>query len=465
MGNLSWSGVLAIVLLVGCNPTRTTDPTPPPTVTPTAPTTISATGNPTAASPGSGPAAKPLPALRDDVIKGEVTDQLLTLVRPLVRRITAADGVRIMVRWDDRAPGAPAPDQLLAIRKVDWQATLSSLKLEVKKDGGTSRTLQVGSGPAREIGKTLMDIRSVAVLRFDAAGLHPGDGKPHRWATPSAKVFDGPGKYVVRLAGQLVLEAGKRAFSTGPLPLEVVDESPKMLPLSELEAIAAKHFAKLEGAKQDAKPRKATVEDVDGNRVVRFAYHSGMGEGVFVEVVLSPAGAVLHSATKTMFTCVAEGTRIESQRGAVPVEQLREGDRVWAYDPDGGKRVLTTVRAITATSRRQLVEVAPGLRVTAEHPVYADHRWVPAGELSAGALLLGADLRPTRAQAPRQLHTPSLVFDVSVEWPHTFFAGGVLVHNKAAATGAIDTAFGDDWDTLLFRASTKTEWDRQRKQR
>jgi hypothetical protein len=40
------------------------------------------------------------------------------------------------------------------------------------------------------------------------------------------------------------------------------------------------------------------------------------------------------------------------------------------------------------------------------------------------------------------------VVDLSVAWPHTYFAGGVLVHNKAVG---VPLAPGDRWQGLFLR--------------
>jgi hypothetical protein len=45
---------------------------------------------------------------------------------------------------------------------------------------------------------------------------------------------------------------------------------------------------------------------------------------------------------------------------------------------------------------------------------------------------------------------PEAVFDVSVAWPHTFFAGGVLVHNKAVAN---EIAPKDPWRGTFLRTT------------
>jgi hypothetical protein len=82
--------------------------------------------------------------------------------------------------------------------------------------------------------------------------------------------------------------------------------------------------------------------------------------------------------------------------------------------------------------------------------VFADGRWLPAGEVRAGALLVDPSGRSHPLhRSPVEADTrPTPVFTLSVEWPHTYFAGGVLVHNKAAP---VSMAPNDPWGGLFSR--------------
>jgi hypothetical protein len=70
------------------------------------------------------------------------------------------------------------------------------------------------------------------------------------------------------------------------------------------------------------------------------------------------------------------------------------------------------------------------LRATAEHPVRANGKWLPAGTLRGGERLLASTGEKTRAATPRPIDEPIDVYELVVDGPHNYFAGGVLVHNK-----------------------------------
>ncbi len=128
--------------------------------------------------------------------------------------------------------------------------------------------------------------------------------------------------------------------------------------------------------------------------------------------------------------CVAAGTAIATERGARAVETLRVGDRLWSWDPETGRRVLATVAAVSRATASETLRLEGGLRVTPDHPVFADGGFHPAAALGAGSALLADDGSPQPAGRIERLLGEIDVYDLSVGWPHTYFAGGVLVHNK-----------------------------------
>jgi len=82
------------------------------------------------------------------------------------------------------------------------------------------------------------------------------------------------------------------------------------------------------------------------------------------------------------------------------------------------------------------IELATGihLRVTPNHPLLATRGWTPAGELTSNDALFCYD--EALGSVPRQVlnitmePTPLPVYDITVKDRHTFFADGVVAHNK-----------------------------------
>ncbi len=203
--------------------------------------------------------------------------------------------------------------------------------------------------------------------------------------------------------------------------------------ISDIESTSAafvKEHLKLGSAPEPVKP---TMEDEQGNRVVRYSIATRRGpyDQHFTETIVSRDGKVLSLRVQKIFVCIAEGTNIATPDGPRSVQELAVGDAVLAFDVATGRRHVTKVQAVWQSFSEQLVQVADDLVVTGRHPIYADGRWIEASDLRAGTRLLGIDNRATVA-APRPIGGGRRVYDLSVGWPHTYFAGEILVHNKAA---------------------------------
>jgi len=392
----------------------------------------------------------PLPPLADQVVRKEGPNGLVTQARLLLKQITPGDGVRLMLGWDTIGQRKLDGEHPLGRQQVDWDATFASFKVLIRPADGPWRVLEAGPGAGKSP-RLPLHFRSAVVLRLADTGLHPPDAEPHRWTEPAARLLAGPGKHRLKLMGRLALEQGAVPFEMAEVELQVAEQSKALLPVAEIEAIAGKHVAQQLQLKEAPRPRKATVEDVAGHRVVRFSVASGGRYDVdFVEVVVAPGGEVLAHSRKKVFTCIARGTLLETTRGRRPIEQIRAGDKVWGYDTARGRRVLTTVRHAYAGQATRLVRLTPELRTTPAHPVFTGGSWVEAGEISAGAPLLRFDLQAASA-GPQPLAERVTVIDLSVDWPHNFFAGGILVHNKAAETPEGFAVSTDSWSTLYLR--------------
>ena len=91
--------------------------------------------------------------------------------------------------------------------------------------------------------------------------------------------------------------------------------------------------------------------------------------------------------------------------------------------------MLAPVRVIRR-SRAERTLVFGELRVTAEHPLWANGTWKPAGSVARADRLLDTRLRDFPAETPRVIEEPIEVYDMTIDAPHCYFAGGFLVHNK-----------------------------------
>ena len=100
--------------------------------------------------------------------------------------------------------------------------------------------------------------------------------------------------------------------------------------------------------------------------------------------------------------CLAEGTRIETPQGPVPVEDLRAAMRVWTFDADGNRVAAPVLR----TARRWVpightvvfLQLADGRTLTASAGPPDDRRphsrRVSAGDTLDGGVVLHAESMP-----------------------------------------------------------------------
>lgn len=153
-------------------------------------------------------------------------------------------------------------------------------------------------------------------------------------------------------------------------------------------------------------------------------------------------------------------TRVVTADGsAVPIARLQVGQRVLATDPRSGR---TEARAITKVivgeGVKELLQVtvdtdgaagnATGtVTATEGHPFWVDNRgrWLRAGDLQAGDLLLTPEGRLREVVDTREWTEVRKVYNLSVEGIHTYYVlvGGaaVLVHNSGGMEECGDAAY------------------------
>ncbi|MFV0460669.1 MAG: polymorphic toxin-type HINT domain-containing protein [Actinomycetales bacterium] len=86
------------------------------------------------------------------------------------------------------------------------------------------------------------------------------------------------------------------------------------------------------------------------------------------------------------------GTLVRTERGDVPIEQVRVGDRVWSRNTDTGTEELHPVIATYVRDSHTLVDLTIDgdvVTTTPDHPFMVQERgWVTAGDLQPGDTLV-----------------------------------------------------------------------------
>jgi hypothetical protein len=138
--------------------------------------------------------------------------------------------------------------------------------------------------------------------------------------------------------------------------------------------------------------------------------------------------------------CFATGTQVTMADGSTRnIEDVRRGDAVLAYDQE---RKMPVASKVTETFVHRDIKASillnGTIRVTPNHPFFANGEWTEAGRLELGDILVevrpdgsvGPALITTRVTSLESVETPGPVYNIRVADQHTYFADGVLVHNK-----------------------------------
>jgi hypothetical protein len=127
--------------------------------------------------------------------------------------------------------------------------------------------------------------------------------------------------------------------------------------------------------------------------------------------------------------CFLAGTLVTVHDGTVPIENLEVGDYILGVSEEG----MLTYHRVTAIHRgiqTDFYVVNGSLCVTAQHPFFVNDTWVTAENLWIGAELQNADGGVVTVQRMQAVEKGVRVYNLEVDGSHTFFADGVLVHNK-----------------------------------
>lgn len=357
---------------------------------------------------------------------------------PVLPRTTIEDGLWIAFEWN-----ACEGSTCLTAEDVDLARTLSSLTIVVQQEGAEPVVLRAGT-----IGQRL-DLGSL-ILFVQPGGLGIGDRMPRvgvveqkailPWIGPTLALR--PGAARVMLRGQLVtLRAKPLPFHSPWTSFDVRETGPGRLPIKSLKKSVDREVQKLWGVPGAAPPQvqdQGFVRQAEnGDR--EFAVVSQVSaredwEWEACRVFVEPSGRVRRTERTTHFACVAQGSQVLTEKGAVPIEQVAIGDVVLTASLRGGAPLTTRVEGVTSHVVNEIWIVNERYRLTREHPIAAWGRWMRVEELRVGDPLMtfdGVETVTSIAQANEVVR----VFDLSVGEPHAYFAGGLLVHNKSVGRG------------------------------
>jgi hypothetical protein len=141
-------------------------------------------------------------------------------------------------------------------------------------------------------------------------------------------------------------------------------------------------------------------------------------------------------------SCFTAGVRVATAVGPRRIAELVAGDEVLGFDVAARAVVKCRVARVHRGSAARLARVVVGDvaidGVTGEHPFYDPERgrWVPASALAPGSAVVvrtATGTVPGVISAVDWRDATAEVYNLSVDGPETYFAEGVLVHNKSEA--------------------------------
>lgn len=400
--------------------------------------------------PTRAPPAPPIaeqPSIRNNSSEARNSAGGVVRTRLFVSRLTSNDPIR--VAFELAPDGTWDKSHAWFGETFDWGEAVASFRFELTPEGRKPLALETAGKYGRPWPSGLGSV--IHELTLDSAGLSE-NAERVAWKSPPAKLLENAGKFSLRMSGTLKTPKFAIAFETKPLELEVLQEDAQHKSLTSLEAEGGALVQKRESLPRAPRNVAPIVDDVNGNRWLRFDLEvsSGGYDIQVAELLLDPAGNELAYDRFKHFTCVAEGTPIATPAGSTTIERLAPGDAVVAFDVR--TRAFTTAEVVDVERRnaRGLVRLG-ALAVTGDHPIFANGRFVRAAEVGEDAALVGLDGQ-TRRLAPVFEDTQAMVYDLSVSEPHTYFAAGLLVHNKAVH---VPIGGAQPWRGWFYRRAAK----------
>ena len=203
-------------------------------------------------------------------------------------------------------------------------------------------------------------------------------------------------------------------------------------------------------------------------------------------------------ATKFCITtaCFPAGTPISVEHGFKNIEDIKTGDKVWAFNTETSETALKKVITTMENEVDMLIQLKVGeeiIRSSMHHPFYSDDNWKDAGMLEAGDVLQNKnggeivvesidyeidfdlpveviqDVEAMNAMGEEELDAKRKtfkVFNFEVSDWHTYFVGSlmVLVHNvcllalaKAGVKYAMNIINGQMFDKAMSKVYTYSQ--------
>jgi len=141
--------------------------------------------------------------------------------------------------------------------------------------------------------------------------------------------------------------------------------------------------------------------------------------------------------------CFVAGTPVATEAGLKPIEEIRPGDKVWAWNEATDEVTLRPVANRFIHRRSEVFEIKVGrdsFKVTGEHPFYvAGKGWTPARDVQSGDEFVTSENCSLVVETIEKHQGEVLVYNFEVSTDHNYYVGqeGILTHNVSALRKAL----------------------------
>ncbi len=141
--------------------------------------------------------------------------------------------------------------------------------------------------------------------------------------------------------------------------------------------------------------------------------------------------------------CFLAGTLVATEAGLKPIEVIKAGDNVWAWNEVTEELALRPVLDRFIHQRSEIFKIAVGrdtFEVTGEHPFYVSGKgWIPAHQIQTGDRFVTSDDRTLAVSSVAKRSGNFLVYNFEVSTNHNYYVGNesVLTHNANALRAAM----------------------------
>lgn len=176
----------------------------------------------------------------------------------------------------------------------------------------------------------------------------------------------------------------------------------------------------------------------------------------YIGVTLAPRAGDVYSCV-FQGTCFAKGTKIKTPNGDLPIENIRIGDQILAFDEKENVHVSKVLDFTDHNKSPQpiyRVELEDGtvIKSTLSHQFFVDGEFKFLNDINIGDNLTSFNKKKLKIISKKYVGM-EVVYNLEVEKYHTYIAENIFVHNGSASRPKIGTVQCGKWGCQIFTSS------------